>query len=320
RFSLRKPNLKQDNGVAPSRHAEPTHNYVTRAKISRSKEFLDLVAIEGGRLVTRYRSATISSVRASVSEASIIEAMVSLMEKLAPYVNKSTRRSRNYEYRILRAVMRARMLRGLIHKRHLESIYAGVEDLYSGEAAFWEQRSIAAQLNALYIPATSFAAKAVDLAPKEIHRRTTLGRLLILRSYMDVEPGSPESWDLYSQGKDQLIYAESLSPRRGIVLLNRFRQTLLLYRELVKNGALEDDYLALEEDLSTVNQECMDDVSLRHTEEQNVVHEMHGLFLQLKILRNGEFSDKDMELVLRKQLPPISENESVDEIPRAVYN
>ncbi|MEP9394542.1 hypothetical protein ABLE94_20120, partial [Gordonia sp. VNK1] len=33
RFSLRKPNLKQDNGVAPSRHAEPTHNYVTRAQI-----------------------------------------------------------------------------------------------------------------------------------------------------------------------------------------------------------------------------------------------------------------------------------------------
>ncbi|MEP9393128.1 hypothetical protein ABLE94_12840, partial [Gordonia sp. VNK1] len=32
RFSLRKPNLKQDNGVAPSRHAEPTHNYVTRAE------------------------------------------------------------------------------------------------------------------------------------------------------------------------------------------------------------------------------------------------------------------------------------------------
>ncbi|TQM30087.1 hypothetical protein [Nocardia bhagyanarayanae] len=279
--------------------------------LSKAREFTELVSIEGGRLTCRYRSSAINSIRAAIHEDVIINALISMMVSLAPYVNRRTRKTRNLEYRILRATMRARGLMSVVRKSKLEYIYDEIAEAYSHESAFWEQRSIACQLAGNYVSATSYAAKAVDLAPKDVRRRTTFGRLLILRSYNDVKPGSPESWDLYGQGRDELIAAESLTPNNGVVLLNRFRQTLLLYRELISRAVdecdFQDDFTALEADIATIYKSCLDSSSLRQTAEYNTVSELYGLFMQLRFVRTGEFDTIQSRHVLSRQPPSIGE-------------
>ncbi|TQK28947.1 hypothetical protein FBY28_1943 [Arthrobacter sp. SLBN-53] len=278
-----------------------------------TRAYSDLLVEENGRLTCRYRSVAISAIKSAFPPNSIAESLEAFMTRLAPYMNSTTRKSRNYEYRILRAVMRARGLRIVLPTYALDSLYGKLEGLFGDQAAFWEQRSIASQLARQFVPATSYAAKAVDLAPEEVRRRTTLGRLLILRSYVDVEPGGPESWDLYGQGRSELIHAATLSPRAGVVLLNRFRQTLALYREIVKGGSVLDDYEALESDLADVHRECIDDSSLRHTAEQKIVAEMYGLFLQLRLIRHGEFTAQEAQQIIDRPLPNITEDMEFDD-------
>lgn len=278
-----------------------------------TRAFSDLLVEENGRLTCRYRSVAINSIKSAFPVNSISDTLEAFMKRLAPYMNSTTRKSRNYEYRILRAVMRARGLRIVLPTHALDPLYGRLEDWFGDQAAFWEQRSIASQLARQFVPATSYAAKAVDLAPQEVRRRTTLGRLLILRSYVDVEPGSPESWDLYGQGRSELIHAATLSPRAGVVLLNRFRQTLALYRELVKGGTVEDDHEALESDLADVHRECIEDSSLRHTAEQKIVAEMYGLFLQLRLVRHDEFTQDEAQKILERPLPNITEDMEFDD-------
>jgi hypothetical protein len=277
-----------------------------------TRAFSELLIEENGRLLSRFRSVSLNSLKGAFSPRDIVEAVSSLMIRLNPYVNKSTRKTRIYEYRVLKAVMRARGLRILLPSANIDQVYENIQFYYGSQAAFWEQRSIGCQLAKQYVQATSYAAKAVDLDPREVRRRTTLGRLLILRSYIDVDPGSPESWDLYGQGKGELNYAATLSPQSGVVLLIRFRQTLALYRELVMRTATMDDYVALEVDLSDVHRDCVESLSLRHTSEQNTVNELYGLFLQLKFVRNGDFGSDEAQKIFARQLPNISDSE-IDE-------
>ncbi|ETT28848.1 hypothetical protein RAJCM14343_1567 [Rhodococcus aetherivorans] len=277
--------------------------------LMKTKEANDLLVMEFSALHSKYRSAALNTAKSLLSTRDIQDSIVAFMTRLSPYVNKNTKRSRTLEYRILKAVMRARGLRTILPPPTLEVIYRKLEPIYGDDAAFWEQRSIAAQFDKDYAPATSYAARAVDLAPRDMRRRTTFGRLLLVRSYRDVVPGGPESWDFYDRGKVELQRAADMSPRSGLVLLIQLNQTLRLYRELLVERVPDDDYNVLDADIQDIYRSCRYNPALAHTSEQKVVAELYGIFLKYRLMRNGELSDEDSRVVMRMKIPSVGEND-----------
>ncbi|MGW0753392.1 P-loop NTPase [Streptomyces sp. NPDC002587] len=268
-----------------------------------------LLVVEEGQLFARYRSLTVEAARQQISDDDRFDLLVGFLRHLAPYVNTYTRGRRTLPYRLVKSLMRAQSMKGFLGKYQLRSFYDRLQPHYEADARFWEQRSIASRLNEDWAPAHSYAARAVDLAPEDSWRRTTLGRIAIMRSYRDKCPGSPDSWDLYALGVAQLERAMLLDPRSTVPIFVILRESIEFYRNLLLSDIVSEDLETIRHDIEHWYRYAKTHQSLQQTQEHNDLDSLYRLYLRFAVVQETPSADERMrQHVLVEPVPGLTPN------------
>lgn len=219
---------------------------VTAAEADRlvQEDLGDLVYIEDGNLLARHRIFGELLFR-YLSKEERSSAVTSLALAIAPHVSPEAISLATVYYRLVRALMGRALLLELLDKDRLATlaIFEEIEDAYSWNARFWEQRALIASEAGQFEKAFSWAQQAV--AKKEDEKSlTTLGVVLMQRALSEASSGAwPTS--SFEHAERVLNDARRMEGKRAEFPIETFfRYTIRIVRKVPLRDAALNNQLA----------------------------------------------------------------------------
>jgi len=166
------------------------------------------------------------------------DAIVRLALAVAPHVSPVAISMATIYYRLVRALMGRALLLEILDQDHLATlaVFSQIEDAYSWNARFWEQRALIGSDAEKYEQAFSWAQQGVA-TKSDARSLTTLGVVLMQRALHEAEGGLwPTDW--YERAEEQLADARRLEGTRAEYPIDTFfRYTMRLVDAVPKRDA-----------------------------------------------------------------------------------